>query len=375
MSYELFVSCGDPSADLHSANLVRAIKKISPDIKITSVGGKELEKVSDNFLFNLTDLNLHGFWEPIKYYFKLKDLLYDKIYNYLKISLPAAVIPVDFYGFNINLSKLAHELNLKVLYYISPQIWATRPNRINQLKKYVSHMFVIFPFEEKIYKDAGIQVTFVGHPLLDLIPEDISHITHHTSHINIGLFPGSRKPVVKWNLPVMLQTAKLIKEIYPEVKFQIAGLESLKDCYKDLLQIPTKRGILGCEINFNCDYNLRKFDIVISTSGTVTLENALLGIPMVVVYRLPWMMYFFIKSIIKISTITIVNLIADEQIVPEFIQNKAKPGNIASTIVQWLQNRNMLTGIKEKYKQVRNMLGLHGSYDRTANLILEKIGK
>ncbi|MDI6640844.1 MAG: lipid-A-disaccharide synthase [Elusimicrobiota bacterium] len=372
MFYELFVSCGDPSADLHSANLVRAIKKLSHDIKITSIGGEELEKVSDNFLFNMTDLNLHGFLEPIKHYFKLKDLLYNKIYNYLKTSLPNAVIPVDFYGFNINLCRLSRELGLKVFYYISPQIWATRPNRINQLKKYVNHMFVIFPFEEKIYRDANIPVTFVGHPLLDLIPEQQAISTGQ--HVpTIGLFPGSRKPVVKWNLPVMIQTANIIKEIYPEVKFQIAGLESLKDCYKNSLRISTKRFILECEVNFNCDYNSRKFDIAISTSGTVTLENALLGIPMVVIYKLPWMMYFFIKSIIRISTITIVNLIANEQIVPEFIQEKAKPRNIAEPIVRWFQNRNILVEIKEKYKQVRNMLGTQGSYDRTANLILKNI--
>lgn len=372
MNYELFISCGDLSADLHSANLIRAIKKFEPKLRITAIGGEELKKVSDNFLFNLVELNLHGFWEPVKHYFKLKNLLNQTIYNYLRSNRPAAVIPVDFYGFNINLCRISHDLNLNVLYYISPQVWATRPNRINQLKKYINHMFVIFQFEEKIYRTAGIPTTFVGHPLLDLIPEEIQiqdsslqKFRIVEQKLEIGLFPGSRKQVINWNLPIFLQTARIIKQSFQEVNFTIVGIESLKECYKNCNSI---------NVNFDNNYNSRlKFDIAISTSGTVTLENALLGIPMIVIYRLPWSMYFLIKSIIKVSTITIVNLIAGEQIIPEFIQSKANPRNIAKLILKWLKNKNILVEIKHKYKQIRNMLGEPGSYDRTAKLILEKI--
>ncbi|MFN3966529.1 MAG: lipid-A-disaccharide synthase, partial [Endomicrobiia bacterium] len=168
---EIFISCGDPSGDFHASNLAKEIKKIAPEIKITSIGGEEIKKASDNFLYNIVDLHLHGFWEPVKQYFNLRKFFNEKVVNYLKNSKPKAVIPVDFYGFNIKLAEKAKSLEIPVYYYISPQIWATRKGRIKKLKKYIDHIFVIFPFEEEIYRKAGISVDFVGHPLLDVVPQ------------------------------------------------------------------------------------------------------------------------------------------------------------------------------------------------------------
>ncbi len=364
---ELFISCGDPSGDIHASNLAKEIKRLSPEIRITSIGGKEIQKVSDNFLYNIVDLHLHGFWEPVRQYFNLRKFFNKTIISYLKNTKPTAVIPVDFYGFNINLSKKSKLFNIPVYYYISPQVWATRYSRIKKLKKYIDHIFVIFPFEEEIYRRTGIPVDFVGHPLLDIIPQNFTEQpkNNNKNKYTIGIFPGSRKPVVKWNLPVMLKTAKIIKEKFPQTEIVIFGLENLKDCYKEIDSFP---------VVYDRDYEARKkIDLSITTSGTVTLENALLGIPMIVTYKLPWPMYFLIKSMISISTITIVNLIVKENIVPEFIQKEAKPEKIAEKAISWLSEPKLLNEIKNKLIETRKKLGEIGSYERTAKILLSKI--
>ena len=361
---EIFISCGDPSGELHASNLAKEIKRYAPEIKITSIGGKEIQKVSDKFLYNIVDLHLHGFWEPVKNYFNLRKLFNEKIVSYLKEIKPCAVIPVDFYGFNINLSKEANSLNIPVYYYISPQVWATRSGRIKKLKKYIDHMFVIFPFEEEIYRRAGIPVNFVGHPLLDIIKQNDTNQLQNENYV-IGFFPGSRKQVVMWNLPIMIQTAKIIKRKIPNSEIIIFGRENIKECYRDIKEFP---------VVYDKDYEIRKkIDLAITASGTVTLENALLGIPMIVTYKLPWPMYFLIKSMINIQTITIVNLIANEQIVPEFIQRKAKPEEIAEKAISWLSDKDFLKEMKTKLLNIRKKLGEPGSYERTAKILLSKI--
>jgi len=363
-SKEIFISCGDPSGDFHASNLAKEIKKFAPEIKITSIGGKEIQKVSDRFLYNIVDLHLHGFWEPVKNYFNLKKLFNEKVISYLKEIKPAAVIPVDFYGFNINLSREAKLLNIPVYYYISPQVWATRKARIGKLRKYIDHMFVIFPFEEEIYRRAGIPVNFVGHPLLDIIKQNNIHQMQKNNCV-IGFFPGSRRQVVIWNLPVMLKTAEIIKRKIPESEIIIFGRENIKECYKDIKEFT---------VVYDENYEIRKkIDLAITASGTVTLENALLGIPMIVTYKLPWPMYFLIKSMINVQTITIVNLITDQQIVPEFIQRKAKPEEIAEKAIFWLSDKNFLKEMKTRLLNIRKKLGEPGSYERTAKILLSKI--
>lgn len=368
MAKEIFISCGDPSGDMHASNLAKWIKKLSPGIKITSMGGSRTESASDNFLCNLVDMQLHGIWEPAKHYFGLKKLLSEKIIPYLKQNRPSAIIPVDFYGFNIRLSGYARSMGIPVYYYVSPQVWATRPGRLRHLKKNIDHMFVIFPFEEKIYRDAGIPVSFTGHPLIDLVPHPNDY-RQDTAALNVGVFPGSRKQVIRWNLPTMQGAVDILKDRFPQAKFYIFGFREFEELYK---------GVRSAEIIYGSpdgkNYAGREqLSLAISTSGTVTLENALMGIPMIVTYKLPWPTYFLIKSLIRVSTITIVNLIMNENIVPEYIQRNAMPGLIANVATAWLKDPPALDKIREKFKSLRSRLGEEGVYERTARSILEKI--
>ncbi|OGS19289.1 MAG: hypothetical protein A3J83_08985, partial [Elusimicrobia bacterium RIFOXYA2_FULL_40_6] len=248
-------------------------------------------------------------------------------------------------------------------------IWATRPKRINKIKEFVDHVSVIFPFEEKIYSKEGVPATFVGNPLLDSLPELVQKNLKRpdSADFTIGLFPGSRKQVISWNLQTMIDSAKLIKNKYPKISFKVIGMSSLKHSY---INVPQD----GFEILYEPDYKTRaNFDFAITTSGTVSLENTLIELPMLVMYKLPCLLYFLIKSFIKVKSITITNLLIDENLIPEFLQNDAKPEKIANAVIDIISNEMKLSEMRHKLNNVRNLLGKPGVYFRTAKLILEKI--
>ena len=364
---KILICAGDPSGDLHASNLVRAIKQKNKDIEIIAIGGEKLAAVSDKFLFNLVNLQVHGFFAPLRQYFNLKKVLTGIINPLLKSSPPDIVIPVDYYGFNIELAKLSKSFNIPVYYFISPQVWASRKNRIKKIKKYVGHMMVIFPFEKEIYEKAGIPVTFIGHPMLDIIPEAPGQpaVEKKNADFKIGIYPGSRKQVISWNLPVMEKTAGLIKQQLPNAKFFVAGMSIQKGNYNTKL-----------DVMYDPNYSFRRqLDLAITVSGTVTLENALLGTPMIVVYRLPVLMYHLIKSMVLISQICIVNFIAGKSTVPEFIQKDAQPEKIAQVAVIWLKNRAILNEKKNLYNKLRGLLGGSGATGKAADLIINKLEK
>ncbi|OGS22626.1 MAG: lipid-A-disaccharide synthase [Elusimicrobia bacterium RIFOXYA2_FULL_39_19] len=363
---DILISAGDPSGDFHASKLALELKKLNKNLKISSIGGKHLRLASDSFIYNIVDLNLHGLWEPIKHSIALKYLIKNRIIPYLKTNNIKAVITVDFYGFNINLAEAAKSLNIPVYYFISPQVWATRPKRVYRLKNAVNHMFVIFPFEKEIYDKAGVPVTFVGNPVLDSIAkvEKKPVRSPETGSFTIGLFPGSRKQVINWNLPIMNKTAERIRIKYPNIEFKIFGMKSLEDCYKQHSDI---------KVVFDENNETRKkIDMAITTSGTVALENTLLEIPMIVMYHLPWLTYIIIKIMINVKNVTITNLLAGREIIPEYIQDKADPELIAGKTLDYLANISKLEDMKSEFRHIRNILGNPGCYERTARLIMEK---
>jgi lipid-A-disaccharide synthase len=363
MAEEIFISCGDPSGDLHASKLAGTLKMIKPGLRVSAAGGPGLRETSDKFFADLVGMNLHGYWEPVRYYGKIRKALRD-IKEYLSVSRPSAVIAVDFYGFNINVCETAESLSIPAFYYISPQVWATRSHRIKRIGHVVKKVFVIFPFEETIYRKAGVDAVFVGHPMLDDFTDPINpKATTDTPFI--GIFPGSRKQVVKWNLPIMLETAEIIRKRMPGARFVIAGMENLRGAYGDTGRV---------EIVFDRGYGWRKnIDLAISASGTVTLENALLGIPMVVCYRLPRLMYYLVKSMVKVHSITMINLIMGESVVKEFVQREARPEKIASAAVEIISDAAVRDAIIGKYRRMKGLLGAPGSYERTARLILGEL--
>ncbi len=371
---ELFIIAGDPSADLHGANLILSIKKHFPRTKIVCLGGKRMKLYADEFLFDLVELSVFGLNDAIKNYF-----LFTKIFNtivlpYLNKNKPDAVIPMDFYGFNYHVCRNAKLKNIPVFYYISPQVWASRQGRIAKLTEHINKMMVILPFEEEIYKRAGIPTVFVGHPLLDLIQEKIvSDIEKPPLTPVCGFFPGSRKNNIIRHLPLFTKIGNLILKKVPLTKFVLFQSVDVPD---DFLQKLVSKQKLDIEIKKNVGYEERaKITIAISCSGTNTLENALLGLPTIIVYKTNWLFYLVARAVIKIPHIGLANIIAGNKFMPEFIQHRALPQPIAYIAVNWLQNFQYRKRLSEALIKIRHKLGASDVSKRVAYEIFNGIKK
>ncbi|MCA6079554.1 MAG: lipid-A-disaccharide synthase [Endomicrobium sp.] len=357
---KIFVSAGDISGEIHASNLVKEIKNINPSCHISAVGGDNLKLIADEFLEDIVSINAFGFL-LVKQFFYLKRVL-KKLADHFSEKCPDKVILVDYYGFHIFVARLAKKLNIPVYYYISPQVWASRSGRIKKLSKTVKKMLVIFPFEEELYRNNGADVVFVGNPLIDRVSEKRSFkISNPTV---IGLFPGSRASVVKRHVPIVLETAKILKEKIG-AKFVMFSTGNNID-----FNLPEYIRLESSE-----DFEKRKsVDFAICPSGTVSLENALMGIPMVVMYKLAYFDYFFMRAIMKIKYITMINILAGRKIVPEFIQFNAKPQKIALSVLEQLNAGNYMPKVRELLA-FREMLGTPGVSRRSAEIILKSACK
>lgn len=356
----IFISAGDASGDIHAASLVGALKKAGANIHVTALGGEHLKKAADEFLYNLVELGGFGFWQPLKLYFKLKKVLTDIAVRYFDTAKPDKVVIVDYYGFNIHIAKEASRRNIPVYYYISPQVWATRPGRVKTIAKYVKKMLVVLPFEEKIYADGGLEAVFVGNPLIDMVPEPENRLCGPGQRVTIGLFPGSRPNVFGRHIGLLMEAAGLISSGI-EADFKIFCVPALADKCKGLPY--------PCVVEN--DYAERKtITLAITPSGTVSTENALLGIPMVVYYRLSGFNYAIAKLLANVKYVTMVNILLGRRLVPELLQKEATPENIAGTALSLLKDKQQLASVKEELLGIRGRLGRPGVAVRAAGIIL-----
>lgn len=372
---KIFVVCGEPSGDLLAGNLIAAINKLDPSIKISGVGGTHLARTKAEIFYNIKDLAVMGFFDVFKKlpkFFKLKRLILDKINS----EAPDAIIFVDFSGFNLRLAKAINK-RIPTIYYVSPQVWASRENRIKCIRKFISKMFVLFKFEEEFYKQRGIQTQYAGHPLIDIVKPTMSkqelmdNFRLSSNKKTIALLPGSRKQEIKLILPLMLKAAQLINEKIPDTQFVIAKSSSLD------AQIYSKvcRGLnLDLRIIDDKTYDcLEIAEASLVCSGTATLEAAIIGKPFVIVYKMNLLNYLLYAPQVKIPYIGIVNIIMGRKIVPEFIQFGAKPKMIAACIIELLQKPKTTNQMLQDLTAVKNSLGSPLAANRTAKLILEFI--
>jgi lipid-A-disaccharide synthase len=292
-------------------------------------------------------------------------------YEDIKKYQPDAVILVDFSGFNLKVAKWAKLNGFKVFYFISPQIWATRAGRIKAIKKYVDKMFVILPFEKEFYKKYNYDVEFVGHPLMDTLDNLRTH-ENFTQNLNIkkpiiALLPGSRKQELNKILKEMLS----VVNYFPDYQFIVAGAANLDaSCYIEVLKkYPSVILVQGKTYEL-----LSHSEAALVTSGTATLETAILGVPQVVCYKTNFIFYLIVKMIIKIKFISIVNIIFGKKIVSELIQNHLNQKELTKELSEILKPENQMR-IKNDYKILKTMLGEKGATDRTAILIKEELHK
>lgn len=361
---KILVVAGDPSGDLHGAGLIAALKRREPGLRVTAVGGPLMKSAADEFLEDLASRGVTGFWEPAaKLGFLLRLAL--RIKRFLRDERPRALVCIDYYGFNRRVLALAKAAGVPAYYYISPQVWASRPGRIKTLRALVQKMFVIFPFEETLYREAGVPCRFVGHPLLDLIPAPKA-AGYANKPLQLGLLPGSRAAEVKRHLPVFLKAAGRLRRDFPDLKVLVFASPSLPDS--------AYAGAEGLELVRESDYLRRAaLDLVLCSSGTATLENALLGLPMVVVYKMSWPTYAIARSIIRVPHIAMANLLAGRRLVPELIQRDATGPRIAAAALELLEDPKRLDELRRSLIALREPLGGPGASDRAAEAILSHL--
>jgi len=374
---KILIVCGEPSGDLLAANLVSAIKNLDPNIKISALGGAHLAKTGCEIFYDINELSVMGLFAVLKKlpkFFKLKKIILRKI----DADKPDAIILVDFSGFNLRLAKAINK-RLPVIYYVSPQVWASREGRINCIKKFVSMLVVLFKFEAEFYRQRGIPTAGVGHPLIDLVKPDLkkqeflNNFRVDPSKKIIALLPGSRKQEIKIILPLMLKAAVLINKAVPQTQFIIAKAPNsdqqlyLNECKKFNLDLKIIDGK-----TYDC-LNLAEASIV--CSGTATLEAAITRKPFVIVYKTNLFNYLLYRPQIKIPYIGMVNIVAGRKIVPEFIQFGARPKKIAKAIIGLLQNPLSAGRMSQDLKTVKDSLGQPGAAGRAAKLILEFLRK
>lgn len=353
----IFISAGDISGDIHASNLIKSIKKDS-DYKVYAIGGNQLKKVADEFIKDIVNINGFGFF-PIKQVFFLKEI-FKIVKRYLIEKKVSKVILVDYYGFNIHVAKLAHELKIPVYYFVTPQVWASRKYRIKNIAKYVKIAFPILPFEKEMYEKENVKVFFEGNPLVDLVP-NINNVNEEKNKgpVTVGLFAGSRKNTIKRHLPVILDTVKILKEKI-NAKFVLFSVDNFERDIPDYITV--KKG--------NDFEERKKIDVALCPSGTVSLENALMGIPMVVMYKLSWANYLLARLIVQVKYITLANILLNKELIPECIQYRATDKILSQNILDVLRQEKY-DSIKKELLQFRQQLGPEGVYDRVAKRILE----
>jgi lipid-A-disaccharide synthase len=338
---KILISAGEASGDMHAANLVRSVHEIDPVIQFYGMGGVNMQQAGVNLIVNSRELAVMGIFDVITHFPKIKAAM-SIMWRAVRNDRPNLVILIDYSGFNLRLAKAAKKAGVKVFYYVSPQIWASRQWRVKTVRKYVDVMVVILPFEVDFYKRHGIKAHFVGNPLVNKAQVTMTkHNAQQKFGLNpkrktVGLFPGSRLSEIKRILPVILEAARLIKEKFPDVQFIMPLASSLT--MDDLKPYITASTI---EIKIVAGYNydvMQVCDAIIAVSGTVTLEIALIGTPLVIIYKI-FPQYFPIKWVVKIPHIGLCNIIAGKEIAKELLQQQANPKNICAEISRILTDK------------------------------------
>ena len=372
----IMIVAGEASGDMHGANLVREMLNLDPALNFYGIGGNRLREEGVELLANASDMAVVGLTEVVS---KLGSIL--KIMGMMKRSLderrPDIVILIDYPDFNIPLAKAAKKRGIKVFYYISPQVWAWRKSRIGQIKKTVSKMAVILPFEVEMYRQKDFGVNYVGHPLLDMVKLNYSKQESRKKFglsedkITIGILPGSRTSEVRILMPELLRAAQILKREMPDLQFILPLADTLEET-----------SVTKIISGFNVDVKVvsgHTYDVIscadlaLVASGTATLETALLGVPMIIVYKISLLSYFIGRLFVHVKNIGLVNIIAGKTIVPELIQGDASGMRIAAESLSILKNGERRQKMIKELEAIRARLGEPGAARRAAQIAHDMI--
>jgi len=369
---------GDTSGDLHGSRLVRALKEKDPGLFFFGIGGRALKAAGVKTLVDTSALSVIGVTEIFS---KLPVFLstMNLARVLLKTSPPDLLILIDFPGFNLPLAAIAKHYKVRILYYISPQVWAWRRGRVKKIRRRIDHMAVILPFEVDFYTRHRVPVTFVGHPLLDVYPGGgiPPPPAGGGRGSTIGLLPGSRDQEINRLLPVMLEAGGILQKRFGDVRFLVSQAGSV-DPRRFAEILSRYRDRIDCTaVSGGVKNVFERCVLSVVASGTATLEAALCGMPMVIIYKVSFVSYWLGKALVRgadtmrgINHFGLVNLIAGRGLVPELLQGEASAENIAAAVSGMLSDPSGLDGLKRELLGLRDLLGGAGAAQRTASLAL-----
>jgi lipid-A-disaccharide synthase len=367
----ILLSCGETSGDLYAGELVRELHLRQPGIEVFGLGGDRLAAQGAHLLAHVKDLAVVGLLEVVSHLRSLRRV-FDRVLSEVDRQRPDVAVLVDYPDFNLRLARHLRRRGVRVVYYVSPQVWAWRRGRLDTIRKTVDHMMVIFPFEEALYREAGVPVTFVGHPLVDLVhpPADkrgfVQGLGLDPERPVVALLPGSRPKEIAHNLPPLAGAVEKLAGERPELQFLLALAPSL-----GFRAVADALGSLPVHIVANQAQGvLASGTVSVVASGTATVEAALLGAPMVVVYRLAPLTYLLGRRLVNVPHFAMANLIAGERVVPEVIQRELTPERVAAEVRALLDAPGRREVMRAGLAEVRRKLGAPGASGRAAATVL-----
>jgi lipid-A-disaccharide synthase len=361
--YHYLIIAGEASGDLHGSKLVSALKVLQPHARFSGMGGSRMREAGVETLFGIERMGTVGVIEVLGEFDH-----YYKVYRTLMKEIASgkydAVILIDYPTLNLRLAKQGRRFDCPVFFFISPQIWAWRKGRIKEIRESVRKMFVILPFEEKLYLDAGVDAEFLGHPFVDLVhpsrPREESQEKYSLKpeEKTIGLLPGSRMNEINSLLDVMVESAKKIRKELGSCQFLLPIADSINP---DLIRERLGLNPLGIQLIQGEAYDvMNSCDMIIIASGSATLEAGILGCPMVIVYKLNPLTYWMARMLIKIPFIGLVNIVAGEGVVPELVQNQVTAENVSTEVLKMLSDPEKQQVVRERLLKIRESLGEPG---------------
>ncbi len=366
---KIMIVAGEPSGDMHAAALIKALRSDESSVRFDcfGMGLEQTQRAGLRRLVDARDLSLVGLFEVVSHYPKLRRA-YRRLLRALREEAPTLLVLVDYPDFNLKLAGDAKRLGVKTLFYISPQVWAWRAGRVKTIARRVDMMAVVFPFEEKIYRDAGVPVRYVGHPLLEQVP-DLPPPPRDGNDKNVLLMPGSRLVEVRRLLPTLCRAAVKLAARVPSVRFSLLLAPGVPDA---LVREELAQYGVECELIREDPYSaMRGSDLAITASGTATLQLALCATPMVIVYKVSWPTYWLLKRLVTTPHIGLVNVVAGKRISPELIQGQASADAICREAAALLEDRTLAQRTKRELQDVRHALGEDGGVEKLAALVRE----
>ncbi len=364
---------GEVSGDIYGGLLAAEMLKLDPGLELSGVGSEKMHEAGVNLFLDSNELSVMGIWEAVARLHKLRKAL-RSLQARIRTQRPDLLILIDYPGMNLRLAKFAHRIGIKVMYYVSPQVWAWGRSRVKAIRDNVDKMAVILPFETGIYEAEGVDVSYVGHPLIDIVRADIDEqdfrrrMGLEPGRRLITLLPGSRDQEIRNHTRPLVETARILSARFPEADFVLVTLPAFVDMVRgeaasvggDFIRITSERRY----------ESLKYSDLALTCSGTATLEAALLETPMIVIYKLAFFSWMLGRLIVKVPHVSLTNLVAGERLVPEFLQGDVDPVRLAEEAARILGDEDRRSKMVEELAKIRVKLGGGGASERAARLAL-----